>query len=210
VESKDLLPRSTTKEILMSALTRREMLIATGTGAAALMLPKLSALADDKPAGFTLPPLPYAFDALEPHIDAKTMEIHHDRHHKAYVDNLNKAIAGTDWASKPIEETLRSYKEIPEKVRQAIVNNGGGHFNHSFFWQIMAPASKSGKPSSELQKAVDDFGGMDKLKQEVLAKALGRFGSGWAWVVLGENKALSVINSPNQNTPIMTGAKPIL
>jgi len=194
----------------MSALTRRELLIATGAGAAALMLPKLPTLADDKPAGFTLPALPYPFDALEPHIDAKTMEIHHDRHHKAYVDNLNKAVAGTEWANKPLEEILRGYKEIPDKIRQAIVNNGGGHYNHSFFWQIMAPASKSGQPSSELKAAIDNFGGMDKLKQEVLAKALARFGSGWAWVVVGENKALNVINTPNQDATIMTGAKPIL
>jgi Fe-Mn family superoxide dismutase len=198
------------KEFFMSAMTRREMLIATGAGAAALMLPKLQALAEDKPAGFTLPPLPYAFDALEPSIDAKTMEIHHDRHHKAYVDNLNKALAGSDWASKPLEEILRNYKEIPEKIRSAIVNNGGGHFNHSFFWLIMAPAAKSGKPSPELQKAIDDFGGMDKLKAEVLAKAVARFGSGWAWLTVGENKALTVISTPNQNTPIMTGAAPIL
>jgi len=194
----------------MPALTRREMLIATGAGAAALMLSKTGALADDKSGGFTLPPLPYAFDALEPHIDAKTMEIHHDRHHKAYVDNLNKALAGTEWLSKPIEDVVRNAKQLPENIRQAVINNGGGHYNHSFFWLIMAPAAKSGKPSAELQKAIDDFGGMEKLQKEVLAKALSQFGSGWAWVVVGQNKQLSVVNSPNQNDPLMDGIAPIL
>ena len=190
-------------------LSRREMLFATGAGAAALLLPKTRLFADDKDAGFTLPKLPYAFDALEPHIDAKTMEIHHDKHHKAYVDNLNKAVAGTEWAGKPIEEILKNLKMIPMEKRAAITNNGGGHFNHDFFWKIMAPAGKGGKPSDELAKAIEAFGGMDKLKKDVNAAGVGRFGSGWTWVTFKDGK-LNVSSTGNQGCPLSAGAIPIL
>src|SRR6188768_728726 len=125
-------------------LTRRDILRSTVAGAAALTVPALPILRAADPAGFALPKLPYAFDALEPHIDAKTMEIHHDRHHKTYVDNLNKALAGTEWAGKPLESVLSSLDKLPEKVRTAVRNNGGGHYNHSLFWQLMSP--KGGAP----------------------------------------------------------------
>ena len=189
-------------------LSRRQMLFATGAGAAALLLPKTRLIAEDKP-GFTLPPLPYPADALEPHIDAETMTIHHDKHHQAYVDNLNKAVAGTEWANKPIDEILKSLKELPKDKVAAVTNNGGGHFNHSFFWQIMAPADKSGKPSDELAKAIEEFGGMDKLKKDVNAAGLARFGSGWTWVTVKDGK-LAVSSTGNQGCPLSAGATPVL
>jgi Fe-Mn family superoxide dismutase len=189
-------------------LSRRQMLFATGAGAAALLLPKTRALAEDKP-GFTLPPLPYPADALEPHIDAETMTIHHDKHHKAYVDNLNKALEGTEWAGKPIEEILKNLKQLPKDKIGPVTNNGGGHYNHTFFWQIMAPAGKGGKPSDDLAKAIEEFGGMDKLKKDVNAAGAARFGSGWAWVTVKDGK-LAVVSSANQNSPLMTGVAPVL
>src|SRR5262249_40370575 len=130
-------PAHTQGERTMTAMSRRDLLRTAGAGAALLTLPSVS-LADDPPAkgGFTLPPLPYAFDALEPHIDAKTMEIHHGRHHKAYVDNLNKALGETEWATKSIEEIVTSLARLPENIRTAVRNNGGGHYNHSLFWQM--------------------------------------------------------------------------
>jgi len=196
----------------MLSLTRRQMLLATGAGAAGLLLPKFSLLADDPPkGGFTLPKLPYPVDALEPHIDAETMTIHHDKHHQAYVDNLNKAVAGTDWANKSIDEVVRDVKkDVPEKIRQAVINNGGGHWNHSFFWTIMAPTGKGGKPMGELVKAIDDYGGLEKLTKDVNGAGAARFGSGWAWVVVGPDKKLAVINSVNQDDPLMDGKTPIL
>jgi len=193
----------------MLSLTRRQMLLTAGAGAAALLLPKLPALAEET-GGFKLPPLPYPVDALEPHIDAETMTIHHDRHHKAYVDNLNKAVAGTDWAKMPIEELVAKVKEVPEAKRQAVINNGGGHLNHSFFWAIMTPASKSGQPKGELARAIESAGGMDKMKKAVADAAAARFGSGWAWVVVGKQKEINVVHTGNQETPVMTGITPIL
>jgi Fe-Mn family superoxide dismutase len=190
-------------------LSRRQMLFATGAGAAALLLPKTRLIADDKSAGFTLLKLPYAVDALEPHIDAETMTIHHDKHHQAYVDNLNKAVAGTEWANKPIEDVVKNLKEIPQEKRAAVTNNGGGHYNHSFFWTIMAAADKGGKPSDDLAKAIEAFGGMDKLKKDVNAAGLARFGSGWTWVIVKEGK-LAVTSTGNQGCPLTTGAAPIL
>src|SRR4051794_24480585 len=188
----------------MSSMSRRDLLRTAGAGAALLTLPSVT-LADDPPAksgGFTLPPLPYAFDALEPHIDAKTMEIHHDRHHKAYVDNLNKALAGTEWANKPIEEVLKNISSMPEDKQVAVTNNGGGHYNHSMFWQIMA--KNGGKPSDEFMKA---WGGdFDSLKKAVKETGLGQFGSGWAWVVwIPSEKKLSVAPLPNQDCPVSRG-----
>jgi superoxide dismutase, Fe-Mn family len=181
-------------------MNRREMLAVTG---AALLTRPTFAAAD----GFTLPPLPYAFDALEPHIDAKTMEIHHDRHHKAYVDNLNKALAGTDWLKKPIEDVIKNVKSLPEDKQQAVINNGGGHYNHSMFWQIMA--KNGGKPSEEFLKA---WGAdLDTLKKAVKETALGQFGSGWAWVVwVPADKKLSVVPSANQDTPLSRGFFPVM
>ena len=193
----------------MTPMSRREMLRTAGAGVALLTLP-LASPAADPPAkgGFTLPPLPYAFDALEPHIDAKTMEIHHDRHHKAYVDNLNKALDGQPaLAGKSIEALLREIKSVPENIRPAVINNGGGHHNHSLFWQILDPKKSNGKPTGNLAKAIDStFGGFDKLKEQFTAAATGRFGSGWAWLVKNGQK-LEVISTANQDSPLMENKK---
>jgi len=188
----------------MNPLTRRQWLITAGAAAATTLLPAAARAS----AGFTLPPLPYAFDALEPSIDAKTMEIHHGRHHKAYVDNLNKALAGTDWLDKPIETVIRQIDRVPEDKRQAVINNGGGHANHSLFWQIMAKGG-AGKPSPELLKA---WGGdLDSLKKAVNDAGKNQFGSGWAWVVwVPGEKRLSVLATANQDSPFMKGWTPIL
>jgi Fe-Mn family superoxide dismutase len=188
-------------------LTRRELLRAAGAGAAALALSPLTALAQ---GGYTLPKLPYAFDALEPHIDAKTMEIHHDRHHQAYVDNLNKALAGNpDLMKMPIDELMRNIDKVPEKIRQAVINNGGGHANHTLFWEVMGP-KKGGKPTADLAKAIDaTFGSFDKFQEQLSQAALTRFGSGWGWLVVDKGK-LAVISSANQDSPLMKGQTPIL
>ncbi len=159
---------------------------------------------------YTLPPLPYPADALEPSIDKMTMEIHHDRHHKAYVDNVNKALEGdAALAGKPIEQLLREINQVPEKIRTAVRNNGGGHANHSMFWQIMAPKA-GGKPSGpladEINKTFNDFASFQaKLKEA----ALGRFGSGWAWLVWANGK-LQVVSTANQDSPYMDGQVPVL
>ncbi len=191
-------------------MNRREMLLTAGAGAAALLLPRALRAQDTGP--FTLPKLPYEFDALEPVIDKTTMEIHHDRHHKAYVDNLNKAVAGHDDLAKlSIEELIAKAKKIEDpKVRTPIVNNGGGHFNHTFFWQIMAPKGQGGMPESDLAKAIETYGGLEKLKMDVLTAATGRFGSGWAWVEVADGGTLKVTSSANQNNPWMDGKKAIL
>ena len=157
---------------------------------------------------FTLPPLPYDFAALEPHIDAKTMEIHHGKHHQAYVNNLNAAIEkAPELQGKSIEELLKNVNSAPESVRTAVRNNGGGHWNHSFFWQIMAPKA-GGEPSGALGDAIKaSFGGFDKLKEQFAAAAAGRFGSGWAWL-LNDNGKLSITSTPNQDNPLMEGKAP--
>jgi len=159
---------------------------------ASVVLPSFASPVADS---FSLPALPYAFDALEPHIDRLTMEIHHDRHHKAYVDNLNKALPGT---TKSIEEILGSVSSQPVAVR----NNGGGHWNHSFFWNVLAPA-KGSKPSAALAKQIDtDFGSFDAFKAEFAKAATSRFGSGWAWLIKKEGK-LVISSTPNQDNPLM-------
>ncbi|HTN39121.1 MAG TPA: superoxide dismutase [Arachidicoccus sp.] len=151
---------------------------------------------------FTLPALPYAFDALEPHFDAKTMEIHHDKHHQAYVNNLNKAIEGTPNESKSLDELVKNAGSISAAVR----NNGGGHWNHSFFWQILAP-NAGGAPSGELATAIDSaFGSLDALKEKFNAAGGARFGSGWAWVIVKDGK-LEVTSTPNQDNPLMDVAE---
>ena len=148
---------------------------------------------------FTLAPLPYANDALEPHIDKMTMEIHHDRHHKAYVDNLNKAIAGTDMEKLSIDQLLSNISKYPVAVR----NNGGGHWNHTFFWQIMAP-NAGGLPSGKLADAITaTFGGFDKMKEEFGKAATTRFGSGWAWLIVTPDKKLKIVSTANQDNPLM-------
>ena len=157
---------------------------------------------------FTLPPLPYDFAALEPHIDAKTMEIHHGKHHQAYVNNLNAAVEkAPELQGKSIEELLKNVNNAPEAVRTAVRNNGGGHWNHSFFWQIMGK-SGGGEPSGALGDAIkSSFGGFDKFKEQFAAAAAGRFGSGWAWLV-NEGGKLSITSSPNQDNPLMEGKSP--
>jgi Fe-Mn family superoxide dismutase len=188
----------------MTAMTRRDLLRTAGAGAGLFTLPTVS-LATDPPKIFGLPLLTYAFDALEPHIDAKTMEIHHDRHHKAYVDNLNKALAGTDWAGKTIEEIVVSIDKVPEKIRAAVRNNGGGHYNHSLFWQMMSP--KGGKPGAALNDAITEaFKNVDGMFKQLKEAAMTRFGSGWAWVAVEKGGKLKVVSSPNQDNPIMDGS----
>ena len=157
---------------------------------------------------FTLPPLPYDFSALEPHIDARTMEIHHGKHHQAYVNNLNAAIEkAPELQGKSLEELLKNVNSAPEAVRTAVRNNGGGHWNHSFFWQIMGPKA-GGEPTGALGDAIkSSFGGFDKLKEQFAAAATGRFGSGWAWLVNDGGK-LSITSTPNQDNPLMDGKSP--
>jgi Fe-Mn family superoxide dismutase len=145
----------------------------------------------------SLPALPYAFEALEPHIDAQTMQIHHGKHHQAYVDNLNKALAGTDAENKSLEELMASISSLPPAVR----NNGGGHYNHSLFWSILG--ANGGQPESELATAINDtFGSLDGLKEKMNAAGTTRFGSGWAWLIVKDGK-LEVTSTPNQDNPIM-------
>jgi Fe-Mn family superoxide dismutase len=158
---------------------------------------------------FTLPPLPYAFDALEPHIDAKTMEIHHDKHHGAYVTNLNAAIdKAPELKSKSLEELLAGINSVPEAVRAAVRNNAGGHWNHSQFWLWLDPAKKGGEPGGALGNAIKaSFGDFAKFKEQFAAAAVGRFGSGWAWLTRKADK-LAISSSPNQDNPIMDGMKP--
>src|SRR5437868_8114983 len=152
---------------------------------------------------YTLPPLPYPNNALEPSIDAQTMEIHHDRHHKAYVDNLNKALEGqTALQSKPIEQLLREISQVPENIRQPIINNGGGHANHSMFWEIMGPGA-GGKPSGPLADDINaTFKDFASFQAQLKQAGVGRFGSGWGWLILADGK-LKIISTPNQDSPYM-------
>ncbi len=159
---------------------------------------------------FELPNLPYAFDALEPHIDAKTMEIHHDKHHNTYVTGLNDALSGkSEFEGKSVEEIIANLDAVPEDVRTAVRNNGGGHANHSLFWQLLS-ANGGGEPTSELKEAIDaKFGSLDAFKEKFAAAAKTRFGSGWAWLVLS-NGELEIMSTPNQDSPIMEGKTPLL
>ncbi len=159
---------------------------------------------------YTLPPLPYSFDALEPHIDAKTMEIHHGKHHAGYVANLNKAIEGQELGDLTVEELLAVVHTLPEAIRTVVRNNGGGHANHSLFWEIMSPKG-GGLPHGELGKALDEhFGNLDHFKEAITKAALGRFGSGWAWLSLTHDKRLIVEDTPNQDNPWMNGTTPLV
>ena len=160
---------------------------------------------------YQLPPLPYPNNALEPHIDATTMEIHHDRHHNTYVTNLNNALSShPDLAALPIEELVRNLDRVPEDIRTVVRNNGGGHANHSMFWEIMGP-NGGGEPTGPLAEAINTaFGSFAGFKEQVTKAATGRFGSGWAWLVADSAGALSVTSTPNQDTPLMDGKTPIL
>ena len=157
-----------------------------------------------------LPKLPYAFDALEPHLDARTMEIHHDKHHQAYVDNLNKALASTpELAKLSVEDLLRGFASVPEAIKGAARNHGGGHANHSLFWEIIGPGA-GGAPTGKLATAIDAaFGSLTALQEKVNAAAMGQFGSGWGWLVVADGK-LEVIARPNQDSPLAEGKTPIL
>jgi len=154
---------------------------------------------------YTLPPIAYAYDALEPHIDARTMEIHHTRHHQAYVNNLNAALEGTPYAELPLEELVAQVDTLPEKLRAPVRNNGGGHANHSLFWRVMSPQG-SGAPGGDLARAIDtELGGFDIFKAAFTQAALSRFGSGWAWLTVNPQGKLAVESSANQDSPLMRG-----
>jgi Fe-Mn family superoxide dismutase len=158
---------------------------------------------------FEVPDLPYDYGALEPHIDEQTMRIHHDKHHQAYVDKANAALEGTEWADKPVEEVLRDLDRIPQDKRTVVRNNGGGHVNHSLFWQIMSPDG-GGEPEGEFADAITEaFGSVDDLRKKVTDAAVNQFGSGWGWLVL-DGSSLAVISTPNQDSPVLDGKVPLL
>lgn len=158
---------------------------------------------------FTLPPLTYAYDALEPYIDAQTMQLHHDKHHAAYVANLNKAVAEfPDLAGKPVEDLLQNLDAVPEKIRTTVRNNGGGHFNHSLFWQLLK--KDGGEPTGDLAKALTTtFGNFATFKVNFSKAAASQFGSGWAWLVIDSNKQLSIVATANQDSPLSVGKQPL-
>ena len=158
---------------------------------------------------FTLPALPYAHDALEPHIDAQTMQIHHGKHHQAYVDNANKALEGTEWADAAVEDVVRGLDKLPEAIRGAVRNNAGGHANHALFWTVLSPQG-GGTPTGDLASAIDAaFGGLDQLKAAINDAGVKRFGSGWSWLVV-DGGTLAVTSTPNQDSPLTEGKTPIL
>ena len=158
---------------------------------------------------FELPALPYDHNALEPHIDAQTMQIHHGKHHQAYVDNANKALDGTDWADRSVEDVVANLDQLPPDKQTAVRNNAGGHANHSLFWQIMGPGG-GGSPSGDLGAAIDSaFGSFDAFKEQFAQAGVTRFGSGWAWLIK-EGSGVAVVSTPNQDTPVMEGKTPIL
>lgn len=163
------------------------------------------------PMAYTLPPLPYAFDALEPHIDARTMEIHHDKHHAAYVNNLNNALKDhPELSAKPVNDLIADLSVVPEGIRTAVRNNGGGHSNHTFFWEIMGPG-KGGVPVGKLAEAINKtFGSFDEFKAKFEAGGIGRFGSGFVWLIVNKQGGLEIVSTPNQDSPIMDGNKPVI
>jgi len=200
----------------MPSLDRRDVLRATGVAALAASVPAFAAgwawAGDAAPSGpFTLPPLPYDPAALEPHIDATTMGLHHDKHHAAYVTNLNKALADHgDLAKLPLEEILAKLDDVPEAIRAAVRNNGGGHANHSMFWQIMGAPGGPG-PEGELKAAIDaDLGGLEKLQADFNTAGTKVFGSGWVFVTVDKGGKLALVSKPNQDTPLMQGGRALL
>ncbi|ONG41758.1 superoxide dismutase [Alkanindiges hydrocarboniclasticus] len=159
---------------------------------------------------YQLPELPYSYEALEPHIDAKTMQIHHTRHHQTYINNLNTAIAGTVWEQLPIEKLVAKTNELPATLRNIVINQGGGHANHSLFWTVMSPTG-GGKPNGALANTIErDLNGLDTFKDTFTKAALSRFGSGWAWLSVTSDKRLVVESTGNQDSPLMHGNTPIL
>ena len=158
---------------------------------------------------FTLPPLPYPYDALEPHIDEATMKLHHGKHHQAYVDKLNAAIAGSEWESKSLDEIMASLDKVPDKIKAAVRNNGGGHYNHSLFWQWMSPTG-GGEPTGKVAEAINaKFGSFAKFKEEFEAAGMSRFGSGWVWLIQ-DGGELSITTTPYQDCPVSEGKKVLL
>lgn len=199
-------------------MTRRQAIKSTVLAGAALaaISPAHAQSSSSSPAGsasggpFTLPPLPYAYDALEPYIDARTMQIHHDKHHAAYVANLNKAVSGyPELEKKSVEDMLMDLEAIPEKIRTTVRNNGGGDFNHTLFWQMLK--KEGGEPAGALATAIDRaFGSFNAFKEHWTKAASGQFGSGWAWLVIDGDKKLSIEPSANQDSPISHGKHPLL
>jgi Fe-Mn family superoxide dismutase len=192
-------------------MDRRQVLKAAGLSVATLALYPLHALAQKEAAGYTLPKLPYGYDALEPSIDAETMKIHHGKHHQAYINNANMLLKGEPkLLAMPVDELLADVSKVPEKIRQGVINNAGGHSNHSIFWEVMGP--KGGKePNGALGKAIDGkFGNFNKFQGEFTTKAVTQFGSGWAWLVVNKKGELEIVQRANQNSPIMDGLKPVL
>ncbi len=158
---------------------------------------------------FELPKLPYAYDALEPYFDKQTMEIHHTKHHQGYINKLKAAVENTELASQPLEDVLRNLDDVPSDLKTAVQNNGGGHYNHSLFWTILGP-NKGGNPSGELAQAIDKaFGSFDEFKEKFATAAKGRFGSGWAWLIVTPSGELAITDTANQDTPLKEG-QPIL
>jgi Fe-Mn family superoxide dismutase len=196
---------------MSTTLSRRTALIGGGLGLLAasgvLGSQRLDAAEPQQGGVYTLPPLPYGYDALEPHIDARTMEIHHDKHHQAYVTNLNVALkAHPDRQGKPIEDLLKGLASLPEPVRTAVRNNGGGHYNHTLFWAVMKP-NGGGEPGGALAAAIaKDLGGFAAFKEAFNKAAATRFGSGWAWLVRGRDGKLSITSTANQDNPVMDGS----
>ncbi|MDH1407279.1 superoxide dismutase [Acinetobacter johnsonii] len=159
---------------------------------------------------YSLPTLPYAYDALEPNIDAKTMEIHHSKHHQTYINNINGAIAGTEWEKLSVEDLVAKVNEVPTDLKNMVINNAGGHANHSLFWTVMSPQG-GGQPTGAVAKAIDEqLGGFDTFKEAFTKAAISRFGSGWAWLSVTPKHQLIVESSANQNSPLMYGHTPIL
>lgn len=157
---------------------------------------------------YELPPLPYAYDALEPHIDEATQQFHHDKHHATYVNRANEALEGTEWADKPVEELLKNLDKLPADKLNVLRNNAGGHYNHTLWWESLSPDG-GGAPTGELAAAIDSaFGSFDEFKAKVEAAGAGRFGSGWAWLVKGDS-GLEVTSTPNQDTPLADGKTPL-
>ncbi len=153
---------------------------------------------------------PYAYDALEPHIDSKTMEIHHSKHHQTYINNINAGIAGTEWEDLSVEALISKFNEVPEQLRQNVINNAGGHANHSLFWTVMSPDG-GGHPEGEIAKAIEhELGGFEAFKEAFTQAALSRFGSGWAWLSMAPDQTLIVESSANQDSPLMHGNIPLL
>ncbi|MGA8746651.1 MAG: superoxide dismutase [Solirubrobacterales bacterium] len=158
---------------------------------------------------FSVPDLPYAYDALEPHIDEATMRVHHDKHHQAYVDKANAALEGTEWADRDVEDVLRNLASLPGDKQAPVRNNGGGHYNHSLFWQMLSPEG-GGEPQGDLAAAIGEtFGSLDSFKEEFKNAGIARFGSGWAWLV-HDGTGLAVISTPNQDSPVSDGSVPLL